>query len=135
MYTSYPKADPVRRSVRLRSPAPALVNRGYHKVWEWVKRNAPTATSWGRGKIYVIAEKTICKVAYQFRRSLVNNDKATISPRHDAIEPLLFRSPLSASARCTSGRSRDRPRRFSESPRPSSPDTFSLIQQPRGCTV
>ena len=55
-------------------PAPASVDRAYHKTWGWVKKNAPTATSWGWGKVEGIGEKTRCKLAYQFRGSLVNND-------------------------------------------------------------
>ncbi|HVO83030.1 MAG TPA: SpoIIE family protein phosphatase [Syntrophobacteria bacterium] len=44
----------------------------YHEIPGWVKRSAPTPTSWGSGKIYRIAEKTICKHSYQFCGSLVN---------------------------------------------------------------
>jgi len=35
--------------------------RAYHKIWGWVKRNAPTATSRGREGAFVIAGKMICK--------------------------------------------------------------------------
>jgi hypothetical protein len=59
----YLKADRAGRNVYLSSPAPASVDRAYHKSWGWVKMNAPTATSWGRGEAYGIVEKTICKVA------------------------------------------------------------------------
>jgi len=67
-------SDPTRRDVYLWSPAPDSVPPGYHKIWGWVKRNAPSATSWGRGKTDGIEEKTIGKLSYEFRRSLPLND-------------------------------------------------------------
>ncbi|MBP1699611.1 MAG: hypothetical protein H6Q41_4799 [Deltaproteobacteria bacterium] len=68
--------------VYLSSSAPASVDRAYHKIQGSVKRNTPTATSWGRGDGYGLAEKTICKAAYQFRGSLGLNDirNVEISP-------------------------------------------------------
>jgi hypothetical protein len=77
----YVNAEPARRDVYIWSPGSVALNRAYHKIWGWVKRNAPTATSWGRGRIYGIAEMTICKVAYEFRRSLLSND----SPKRTAL--------------------------------------------------
>jgi hypothetical protein len=44
------------------------------KSLEWVKRSGPTAKPWGRGGVYGTVEKTICKLSYQFRMSLRNND-------------------------------------------------------------
>jgi hypothetical protein len=57
-----------------------------------VKWNARTAISWGGGKSYGIAEMTEGKLSYKFRRSLLCNDKATLSQGHDAIGFLFFRS-------------------------------------------
>ena len=75
---SYVKAEPASKNVHLWSPAPASVNRAYHKIWGWVKRNAPTAIYWGGGEAYGIVEQTICKVAYQCGRSLPSNDLAKL---------------------------------------------------------
>ena len=71
---SYLNSDPADMDVYLSSSAPASVDRGYHKIWGAVKKSAPTVTSWGRGEAYGIVEETICKVAYQFGRSLPSND-------------------------------------------------------------
>jgi hypothetical protein len=38
------------------------------------QKNAQTATSWGWGGVCGTVEKTICKLSYQFRMSLRNND-------------------------------------------------------------
>ena len=43
------------------------------------QKAAPTATSWGWGRIYGIAEMTICKLSHRFCRGLVNNDNPTLS--------------------------------------------------------
>ena len=43
------------------------------------QRNAPTATSWGRGKAEGIGEKTIAKLAYRGSRSLPYNDETQSS--------------------------------------------------------
>ena len=56
------------------SAAPASVLPGYHKILEWVKRKAPTAASWGRGKTDGTGEMTIVKLAYRFSGSLPFND-------------------------------------------------------------
>ena len=76
---SYLNAHAAGRNVYLWSPAPVSMDRGYHKIWEWVKRNAPAARSWGRGKADGIGEMTIDKLAYAFRRSLRFNDDDTSS--------------------------------------------------------
>ena len=68
-------SEPASGDDYISSSAPASVRLGYHKMLEAVKRIAPTATSWGRGRIYGIAEETICKAPHQFGRSLGNNDK------------------------------------------------------------
>jgi len=44
-----------------------------------VKKDSPSATSWGRGEAYRTVEKTICKVVYQFGRALHNNDNPTFA--------------------------------------------------------
>ena len=67
-------SDPTRRDVYLWSPARAAVVPGYHKIWERVKRIAPSPTSWGRGRIYGTLEETIGKLADHFGRSLPSND-------------------------------------------------------------
>jgi hypothetical protein len=61
------------------------VGRAYHKIWGWVKKHASTATSWGQGEIYAIVEKTICKVGYQFCRSLPSNDLSEIGGNPAAL--------------------------------------------------
>ena len=47
------------------------------KSCDRVKKGAPTATCWGQGKIYGIAEMTICKLAYRLSGSLGLNDRPT----------------------------------------------------------
>jgi len=71
--------DSANRVVYLWSPAPASVPAGYHKILGGVKRNDPTATSWGQGRACGIVEETICKAAYQLCRSLPYNDNATLA--------------------------------------------------------
>jgi hypothetical protein len=57
---SYLNAERAGRGVHLSSLVPDSVDRSYHEIWGWVKRNAPTVTSWGRGGASVVVEKTIC---------------------------------------------------------------------------
>ena len=59
--------------VHLSSMTPTSVNQGYHKTWGWVKRTAPTATSWGWGGADGIVELTKGKLSDQFGR-LLHND-------------------------------------------------------------
>jgi hypothetical protein len=68
----YVKSDPTGRDVHLSLPAPCSVDRAYHEILGVVKRNAPTATSWGRGKTDGIEEMTIYKLLYHFDGSLGN---------------------------------------------------------------
>jgi hypothetical protein len=75
---SYVKSEPTRRELHIWSPARVSVGRAYHEIWSWVKRTAPTSTSWGRGETSGIAEKTVCKAAYQLCR-LLHNDKGGIA--------------------------------------------------------
>ena len=75
----YVNSDPASGNVYLWSPAPVSVPPGYHKIWDWVKRNAPTATSWGWNDQHGIAEKTKGKLSHQFCRSLHYNDNREIS--------------------------------------------------------
>jgi len=75
---SYLNSEPASGDVYRSSPAPASVNRGYHKIRGSVKGIAPTAISWGLGKAEGIGEMTICKLADQFGRSLPSNDKGEI---------------------------------------------------------
>ena len=68
---------------------------GYHKIRGWVKRFTPTATSWGRGDAYGIAEQTIYKLVYQFGRSLACNDDLTFPvSRPITITGQLARMPI-----------------------------------------
>jgi hypothetical protein len=62
--------DSPNRTVYLWSPARASVDRDYHRIWGWVKRNAPSATSWGRGGAYQAGGETICKAPSRFGRTL-----------------------------------------------------------------
>ena len=66
------------------SPVSHSMISGYRKILRPVKTNTPTATSWGRGEVYRAGEKTICKLAYEFRRSLVNNDECTLQQKAKA---------------------------------------------------
>jgi hypothetical protein len=80
-------SDPASRNVHLWSPAPALVPPGYHKILGAVKRNAPTATSWGQGKGYEIVEKMKGKLLDYSAGILHNNDLlVNLHPAHH--EPL-----------------------------------------------
>src|SRR5512139_1264269 len=58
--------------VYLSSSVPASVDRGYHRIWGWVKEDGPTTTSWGWGDEEGIPEKTICKAVYQFGRGFTS---------------------------------------------------------------
>jgi hypothetical protein len=71
-------SQPVDMDVYIWSPGPHSVDRGYHKILGWVKRNAPTATSWGRGEAYGIVEITKGKLTYHICRSLPCNDLSTL---------------------------------------------------------
>jgi hypothetical protein len=57
----YVKSDPASMDVHISSPAPVSVRLGYHKILGWVKRNAPAATSLGRGSAFAPAGKMIGK--------------------------------------------------------------------------
>ena len=77
----YTKSDRAGGDVHLSAMAPTSMDRAYHKVWEWVKGIAPTATSWGWGETDEIVEKTICKISHEFPGSLLCNDKASVALR------------------------------------------------------
>jgi len=74
---SYLNSEPAGVDVYLSSPAPASVNRGYHRIQGWVKRNAPTATFGAGAKPTGWAKRTIYKLPYQLRGSLSLNDEGT----------------------------------------------------------
>ena len=77
----YVNADPARGNVYLWSRAPLSVDRAYHRIWGWVKSNAPSATSWGQGGAYAIVQKTIGKLSHQFCRSVLCNDECTFQQK------------------------------------------------------
>jgi len=83
-------SEPASSDVHLWSAVPDSVPPGYHKIRGWVKRNALTATFWGGDEAYVIVEMTICKLSYEFRRSL----HCKICPHSEVV----CRSSLNASA-------------------------------------
>jgi len=60
----------------------------YHKIWGWVKKDAPTATSWGGDDQDGIAEMTIYKLAYRLGGCLLSNDVDTlfVTQRLDRVQ-------------------------------------------------
>jgi hypothetical protein len=70
------------------------MRRDLHKILRPVKRNAPTATSWGWGEAYEIVEMTKGKLSYEFRGSLGNNDQGTLRQRHCGTGPVLPWKPV-----------------------------------------
>jgi hypothetical protein len=82
------KSISANRIVFLWEPAPDSVSAGYHEILGWVKSSAPTARSWVRGDAYGVAEQTICKLVYQFAKSLRCNANRTlrhIASSHDDL--------------------------------------------------
>ena len=79
MVMRYVKAEPASSDVHLWSSGPGSVLSGYHKVREWVKGHASTATSWGWGDADGIVEMTKGKLTYHFGRSLPSNDNPTLA--------------------------------------------------------
>jgi hypothetical protein len=67
-------ADCASGQVYLSSPALASVTRAYHRIWAWVKKDAPTAISGVGARPTESAKMTVTKLAYRFTGSLGNND-------------------------------------------------------------
>jgi len=75
-------SESASRDVYISSPLPASVDRGYHRIWGWVKKYDPTTTFWAWGGAYEIVEKMKGKLAYWGSRSLPSNDHAPLGAVH-----------------------------------------------------